>query len=269
MIGRFLNKKILTLFAVAILGFGTYAFADWGMGYGPPGWMHREAGRHRGGYGGPGCGDWGDLSEEQLKKLDEERNTFFEATKDLRQDIYQKRLELKSELAKKNPDAKRAADLQKEISDLKAQFAQKRLDQFFKMREIDSDLGWRFMGPNMMGPHMMGYGMGAGMMGPGMMGFGRGMGPGMMGPAWSRGIDSGGSGKDYPQQYGQLKSPLEEKDALTIVEDYIKSTRNPNLKTGKIEDAGDTFKVEIVTKDNSLVDTVIVDKSSGGMRSAD
>jgi len=110
------------------------------------------------------------------------------------------------------------------------------------------------MGRGMMGgcPGMMGGGMmgGQGMMGPGMMG-----GQGMMGPG-------------YGQQYQQPQKPLEEKDARTILENYINNMRNPNLKLGKIKDAGTAFEAEIVTKDNSLVDKVMVDKATGWMRSA-
>jgi hypothetical protein len=42
----------------------------------------------------------------------------------------------------------------------------------------------------------------------------------------------------------------------------IKSMRNPNLKLGKVKDAGNAFEAEILTKNNSLVDKVLVDKST-------
>jgi hypothetical protein len=108
-----------------------------------------------------------------------------------------------------------------------------------------------------------GCGMGPGMMGPGMMGrgmMGRGMmGPGMMGP---------GYGQQYQQQYQQPQKMLEEKDAKDLIENYLKNMRNPNLKLGKMKDAGNTFEAEIVTKDNSMVDKIVVDKTTGWMRSA-
>jgi hypothetical protein len=125
------------------------------------------------------------------------------------------------------------------------------------------------MGPGMMGP---GYGMGPGMMGPGygmgpgMMGPGYGMGPGMMGPGW--GMNSYGSDREDQLQSGGHTGPLEKKDAEKIVENYIQATRNPNLKVGKIEDAGNVFRAQIITKDNSLVDEVLIDKDSGYMRPA-
>jgi hypothetical protein len=60
---------------------------------------------------------------------------------------------------------------------------------------------------------------------------------------------------------------MEEKDAKALVENYLQSTRNPNLKLGKIEDKGYAFEAEIETKDSSLVDKILVDKRTGWMRS--
>ena len=109
------------------------------------------------------------------------------------------------------------------------------------------------MGPAMMGP---GYSMGPGMMGPGY-----GMGPGMMYRGWGYGRQSG-------PQYQQPQRPMSEKDAKAILENYLKSTRNPNLKLGKIEDKGSAFQGDIVTaKDGSLVDKILIDKYTGWMRS--
>ena len=91
-------------------------------------------------------------------------------------------------------------------------------------------------------------------MGPGMMGPGYGMGPGMMGPG-------------YGPQYQQPREPMKEKDAKEIVENYLQSKRNPNLKLGKITTKDKYFEAEIQTKDGSLVDTIVVDKYTGWMRS--
>jgi hypothetical protein len=60
---------------------------------------------------------------------------------------------------------------------------------------------------------------------------------------------------------------MEEKDAKELVENYLESTRNPNLKLGKIEDKGEGFEADILTKDGSLVDKMLVDKRTGWMRS--
>ncbi|MFH1481373.1 MAG: hypothetical protein ABIG67_08895 [Pseudomonadota bacterium] len=107
-----------------------------------------------------------------------------------------------------------------------------------------------------------GYGMGPGMMG-GMMGRGYGMGPGMMGPQYG---PQSGPGYQGPQ-YQQPQKPMDENDAKELLENYIQSTRNPNLKLGKLEDKGNSFEAEIQTKDGSLVDKVVVDKRTGWMRS--
>jgi len=278
-------KTLLLLAATVFLGSPASGLADSGMGYGPyPGWGHRSMHAwHHGEDDGPGFGCWGDLSKEDIQKLEKERADFFEATKNLRGKIYQKRLELKSELAKESPDAKKAAELQTEISGLKAEFDQKRLNHFLNLRKISPDIGRGFggrhgmmgpgygMGPGMMGP---GYGMGPGMMGPGygmgpgMMSPGYRMGPGMMGPGWAREMNPSFSDRENPQHMSRQMGPLEKKDAAEIVDNYIQSTRNPNLKVGKIEDSGNAFKAQIVTKDNSLVEEVLIDKRSGYMRPA-
>jgi zinc resistance-associated protein len=262
-------KKILMVTLIVVMGFYGRAFAHSGMGYGHHyGWGYPMTQMHSRGYGGPGCGYWGELSEDQIQKLYKEHAAFFEATKDLRGRLYQKRLELRSELAKENPDTNKADALQKEISELKAEFDQKRLNHFLNMKKINPDIGRGFGGRyGMMGPGMM-YGgrMGPWTMGPGMMGPGYGMGPGMMGPAW--GMSPYGYDRDDQLQSGRHMGPLEKKDAEKIVENYIQATRNPNLKLGKIEDSGNAFRAQIVTKENSLVEEVLIDKDSGYMRPA-
>lgn len=168
---RIVSKILVVLTIVTVMGFGVYAFADGGMGYGRhhggrdydgPGWQG-------GGYGCPGYGYMmRDLSDEDIQKMAEQREAFFNSTQDLRQNIYQKQLALESEFAKKNPDAKIAANLQKEISDLRAQIDQKRIEHMIEMKKINPAIGSGFMGPG-----MMGYGHGRGFRGYGpMMGYG-------------------------------------------------------------------------------------------------
>jgi hypothetical protein len=118
------------------------------------------------------------------------------------------------------------------------------------------------MGSGMMGPGFgLGNGMGSGMMGGGMMG--RGVGPGTIGPDYRNEY-----GSQYGPQYRQPQKQLEENDARAILENYLNSKRNPNLKLGKIEDKGNAFEGEILTKNNSLVDKILVDKNNGRMHSA-
>ena len=52
-----------------------------------------------------------------------------------------------------------------------------------------------------------------------------------------------------------------------MLEDYLRSTNNPNLKLGKIEEKETTYVADIVTKDGSLVDKITIDKNTGWMRS--
>ena len=238
---KYRKLKIILIAAIAILFSGIYASADGGKGYGHHRGMHQGQGWHQRGYGGPGCAAMDNLSEDEIKKLDAERTAFFESTKGLRRKIYQKRLELASELAKENPDAALAATLQKDVSDFKAQMAQKHLEHILRVQKINPDLGRGFWGGGPMGPGMMhrgmmgpggkgnrgayncpfggpggGYGIGSGgMMGPGRAGSrgpgncpyggsggGYGMGPQMMhGGGYGRGPD--GSGRDCPRQYNK------------------------------------------------------------------
>jgi zinc resistance-associated protein len=169
-------SKTGKLFMVLVIGdifvIAATSFAGWGRGggygyhmgsgYG----MHRGWGQGPGGYGGQGYQS--DLSDEDMAKLDKERQAFFEATSDLREKLYQKELELRSELAKPEPDAKKAAGMQQEISDLESQLDQKRLDHHIKMQKDFPRFGYRGDG---YGPRGRG-------MGRGMYGGGGGYGPG-------------------------------------------------------------------------------------------
>ena len=122
--------------------------------------------------------------------------------------------------------------------------------------------GGHMMGPgyggHMMDPgyggHMMGRGYGGHMMGPGYGGHG---GP-MMGPGYGEPC-----GRNAPPGTYERKA-LTEKDVESIVHNYI--GRNPNLKVGKIEDKETSFEAEIVTKDNSLVSRLSIDKNTGWVR---
>ena len=123
-------KRIIVLTVVAIFGITTLAFAGWGRGYGHmmgrgdwgPGY------NHRGGYGPGQAGYYSNLSDEEIAKLDQQRSEFFKATEDIRQKLYEKELALRSELAKENSDTSKASNLQGDISKLRSDLDQKRLD---------------------------------------------------------------------------------------------------------------------------------------------
>ena len=138
---------------VMLLGFGVSAYA---AGPGNPGMGAASA----------------NLTDDQIKRMESERNAFQTATQGIRQQLNEKRQALNAELAKQTPDAATCAALQKEVSDLQSQFDQKRLTHILEMKRIDPNFTeGRGMGPG------MGHGMGNGM-GPGT---GNAMGPGPFG----------------------------------------------------------------------------------------
>ncbi len=113
---------------VGVLGLGTYAVAD---------------GNGRYGKGKGNCVEnrVDGLGEAVSGQAATERSAFFKATGDLRREIFQKHLELQSEMAKKNPDAARAGSIQKEISELDVRFGRERLEHRLRMKAIHPELG--------------------------------------------------------------------------------------------------------------------------------
>ena len=211
---------------------------------------------------------------EIKEKVQRERKAFFKDSQKLRQEIYQKRLELRSELAKSDPSARRARSIQKDITKRRTELDRKRLEHFLKLKKIDPQMGSR---------KKSGRDGAGGCSNCPYRDRGDRGGDAMMGPGYERHQmweDDGewrqpsekGKQKRYHKKYSS-KSPraakeLSQSDARSIVRDYLKSTRNPNIKLGKITDSGDAFQAEILTKDGSLVDKLLVDKESGAMRPA-
>jgi hypothetical protein len=76
------------------------------------------------------------------------------------------------------------------------------------------------------------------------------------------------TGRGYGRRYPSTGKSIDAKEAETMMKDYLRSSRNPNLKLGKIKDAGNAFEAEILTKKNDIVDRVLIDKYTGGIRSA-
>lgn len=96
-----------------------------------------------------------------------------------------------------------------------------------------------------------GGGDGYGMMGRGMGMMGGG-GPGFGGPD---------NCPNHDLTIGA--APITKDEATTILQNHLKWTRNPNLKLGKITEKDKGFEAEIVTKDNSLVNKIFIDKETG------
>ena len=170
-------KSRLTLKIVSIAAvLGIFAMTGYGFAY--DGWGR---GQNRGGYGmngpedcpiwgsGQGQGRRGNLSPEDAQKFQEKRDAFFKATRGLRDGLYQKGLELRSELAKAEPDVNRASGIQAEISKMQSELDQKRLVHRIEMRKLFPDAGpmlgagyGRHHGKGRQGMNGGGYGPGAG-----------------------------------------------------------------------------------------------------------
>jgi Spy/CpxP family protein refolding chaperone len=136
---RTIRISLAALMTIAIVAVGTPAMAGKKMGYKGDG-QGQQQGDCR--YGKR----WADLTPEQRDQLETERRSFLDATKQARQDLYAKRLALKAEIAKREPDMNAARGLQKEISGIQADLDQKRLEHVMAMRKIDPDAGRGFMG---------------------------------------------------------------------------------------------------------------------------
>ncbi len=168
MYNNFTRKIIAVLAVVAFVGFGSYAFADRGGGYGQRGYGHQgygmDYGRH--GYGmdygrhgyGMGYGQRGyrddyrsdrgyegDLPRDEIRQLEEAQETFYKDTEKLRDSIYDKEVDLSRELAGKNPEKQKAAKLQKEISELRSKLDQKRINHLIETRKIAPNAGRGWM----------------------------------------------------------------------------------------------------------------------------
>lgn len=144
MITSNMRTAMAGLVTVAVIAMGASAMAGKGMG-------------SQDDQGGGGCGkhqrrggcEYGqmnaDLTPEQREQMEAERQAFFDATKNERQDLYAKRLELKAEMAKREPDAGKASALQKDVSELQGNLNQKRLNHILAMRKINPDAGRGWM----------------------------------------------------------------------------------------------------------------------------
>ncbi len=81
------------------------------------------------------------------------------------------------------------------------------------------------------------------------------------------GSGSPGGGDYVPQRRGSSGSlapspSLTKEQAFDIVANHV-SKLNPNLKVGKVNDAGGFYEVEIVSDGNEVIQRLGVDKESG------
>jgi Spy/CpxP family protein refolding chaperone len=136
---KHLFPRIVVVGAVVMLmGFGVNAFAGTDKGNENPGQAAVSA----------------KMTDDQIKQMETKRNEFQTATAGIRQQLNEKRQGLQAELAKQAPDATKCMALQKEVSELQAQFDQKRVTHILEMKKID---------PNFTEGRGMGHPMGRGM----------------------------------------------------------------------------------------------------------
>ena len=110
-------------------------------------------GGHMMGYGGhmmgPGYGPgYGDLSQEDAKKLEAARETFFDQTRDLRGKMDDKRYAIQKELDQQTPDRDKLKTLQGDLSQLQSQFDEYALDYELAVKGIvpESECGRTYAG---------------------------------------------------------------------------------------------------------------------------
>jgi hypothetical protein len=111
---------------------------------------------------------------------------------------------------------------------------------------------------------MMGYGMmyGSQGMGPGMMG--RGYGPNIMGPGYGMTDGRGHGMRGWHHNRADLNLNISMDDARKYFERMLAIQGNSRLKVGEVKEKdNDTLTVDIVTKDNALVERYLVSRRNG------
>jgi Spy/CpxP family protein refolding chaperone len=134
--------------------------------------------------GGSGPGQRLGLSEEQLNKMREMRDRYYQETRDLRYEISQKQLEMRKLFTDPKVDDVTLVAKQKELSSLRQKLMDKRAQMMIEGRRILTPEQMQKLDQMPSGSFGMGRsGIGSGMRGSGMMGEGM-MGRGMGGFGW-------------------------------------------------------------------------------------
>lgn len=107
----------------------------------------------------------------------------------------------------------------------------------------------------------------------GMMGGGQAASGMMMCPCMQMMMGGGTGGGMMGGQMSQsnatsqpLSNPRTLEQARERAEQYLESSGNPNLKIGEINETAASFEIEVVTRDDSLVNWLIIDKKSGELK---
>jgi len=159
-------KKLVTVLGIVLLvGVMSYpVFArgpGWGYGGGPGNCWQNQGGQTA-------------LTQEQQNNLNALDQKFFNETASLRNNIWSKQNEMSILLNGENPDSAKLQALQKEITTLKGQMAEKQLEYRLEAQKIAPD-----------NTVSRGYGMGRGGYGMGRGGYGGGRGGYGPGSCWN------------------------------------------------------------------------------------
>lgn len=101
------------------------------------------------------------LTEEEQDKLDDLYSAFEDKTKEARNEIIKKQIDLNAVIEDKEPDLKKAKAIQKEINDLQATISDAHLEFIIEAKKINPDMGFgrgAGMDRNMRGGRGMGRG---------------------------------------------------------------------------------------------------------------
>lgn len=123
-----MKKKLMitgALLLVLALAIPAFAFGPgWGRGGGPSNCAR---------YGGP------EITDEQRQALEDVRKEFFQSTEGLRESMRAKMEEMREVMTSDDPDEDKAKAISKEISQLRSELSEKRIDMALKVRKIIPD----------------------------------------------------------------------------------------------------------------------------------
>lgn len=108
--------------------------------------------------------------------------------------------------------------------------------------------------------------------GGGMMGGGQATGGMMMCPCMQMmmggrmGGGMMGAQMNQPSAAQPISSPRTKEQAKERAEQHLNSLGNPNLKVGEARETAASYEIDVVTKENSLVNRLIIDKQTGELK---
>lgn len=135
---KFTTKKTILIASIILIAgiIASQAVAYMGGGYHMGGGYGMMNGNHMG-YGNGYMME--SLSAEDQQKMLDQMNTFFSSTREIREQRYQKQLELNKEYLKSEKDQEKIATLQKELFDLSSRFEKERFNHMTTLQKLFSD----------------------------------------------------------------------------------------------------------------------------------